>query len=248
MKKLAISLVAAMLLFAAVRSPVTFAAVIEVSNTVQKAFDKTALSADVLLRNKLQGQLAEFVSSQERIRQWDSDLKSLRYKNEEARTAVLQRIKKIGVDKLNKLEAAAKQARERYKSLNELYKTLRSESMRVAVQLARFDMQAKEVEWDEAKDGVKKTVAKIRGTLAGIDTVNVKIKSVRNDAKLLTDRLSTEWKNFTLIVKKTDAKATSGSLEMLNTQAAQIVSKKKAIAELENKISSIIETAKGQIP
>ncbi|KIL37559.1 hypothetical protein SD71_02785 [Cohnella kolymensis] len=245
------------------------AATVELTAPIKAAFDKTAASAD--------GKTAAVMSSlynalgiyQEEDRNWEGKIKALHYQNEQALIAVRKQIKEIDADKLKKLDTEVKQTRERYKPLFAGYTALnkqisasrklknknltaalsaQADVMKLAVQLARQDIDAKETALKTAKDSTARTIKTLRDALAAIDPLKVQITAQRSAASLPRKGLSPVWTNFKYAIKKTDAKRTFDSLETLVFLSRQIVQQQQKIHALETRISGIISKVKAQIP
>lgn len=247
----------------------TAGAVVSISATTKKALDKTIASADSELKNKLNKQYSDFLQLQEQEKSGDARNKTIHYKNEDALAAVRKQMYEIDSAKIEHLEKHAEQTSDRYQPLFDMYKSLnrqisiakslgskelasaltkQAQTMKVPLQLAREDIKLKKDALSAAKKERTNKIAQIRDTLSDIEPIEKKIKAERGAESIYKKNVTTEWSSFTRIVKKNDAKATSGSLAALISLSSQIVIQKQKMYDLEKKIGEIISKAKSQIP
>ncbi|PYI57230.1 hypothetical protein [Paenibacillus flagellatus] len=259
----------AALLAIATASPVASAASYELSATAKAAFDKMAANAGGTLQQKLTAQYGELLSLQRQERSLEEAVKTLQKSNDEALSDVRARIKQIDAAKLEKLKQEADRTKERYKPLLEQYTALnkrleaaramkskelsallrlQADAMKPAVQLAKLDIQAKDNALQTAKRSVSDKQKAIRGTLAGIEPLEAKIRAERDAESAQKKQAAADWKSFPPHVKQADARAAANTLEALVARYRQMVDRKEAIRGLETQISSVIAKAKEQIP
>ncbi|MBP1994052.1 hypothetical protein [Paenibacillus eucommiae] len=245
------------------------AAAIEFTAAVKTALDKTTAAANSATASKINTLYSELITLQTQDRSWDDKIKAIHYKNEEAIILLRKQIKLIDAEKLSKLEIQVNQTRERYKplfalstSINQQIKTAKSlknknlntflqaqaTSIKIAVQLARQDIKAKESALKSAKDSTAKTIKRLRGMLAETDPIHVQIKAERSKITVPKKNISTEWKNFNQAIKKSNATSSLNSLTSLVTHSRQVNGYKQKIHTLELKIGDIIIAARAQLP
>jgi hypothetical protein len=257
------------LIIFAVAKPPTSAAAVEITTTVRAALGKIAASAGGALASRLNTQFNDFLALDEQDRIWDGKIQALHYNNTDTLLTLRKQIKLIDADKLSRLEAHVKQARDRYQPLFTLYASLnqqitaakplrnkqlnailrsQADVMRVSVQLARQDIRSKEAALQAAKTNRAVTVKRIKDTLDRIDPLHIRIQAEKSAAASPKKRLSAEWTDFTRTVTKGDAKRANDSLTALIPLARQLVEQKQKQYTLETKIADILRTAKAQLP
>ncbi|CAM3014157.1 hypothetical protein PASE110613_12375 [Paenibacillus sediminis] len=245
------------------------AASMELSPAQKSNLDKTTASTDRALAGKINALYSTFLTLQVQDQKIDQNISTLHYSNEEALAILRKQIKLIDAEKLSKLDNALKQTKERYKPLFDLYSTLnkqiaaarklknkelssalrsQADTVKIAVQLAREDIQAKEHALAAAKDEAGKKIKKIRNILSEIDPLIMKIKAERSTATILKRNVSPMWKTLTQSIKDNDAKRTESSLTNINSLLRQISEQKQKMMNLEGKISGIIQSARAQMP
>jgi hypothetical protein len=226
------------------------AASIEITVTLKAALDKTIAASDYNLSSKIKLGVNDLNTLQEQDRSWDDKIRGIHYSNEEALIIVRKQVKQVDADKLNKLEAAVNQTKTRYKPMFTLYSSMNSlfgsqaNSLKAAVQLARLDIWAKEKSLQTAKDNTDEKVMKIRGKLAEIDPLKVRITAERSGITVPSQRFTAAGINFTQAVRKSDAKNTLESLTNLVSYLRQMIDRKQRIYSMERNISEIIMTAR----
>ncbi|MFC5704295.1 hypothetical protein ACFPVX_23645 [Cohnella faecalis] len=199
----------------------------------------------------------------------DGRIAKLHAENEQALLGVRQRIKLIDAGKLSRLDAQAKQAKQRYQPLFDDYRAanqqltaakyipgkeikavlrLKADLMKPAVQLARQDIRAKEAALKEAKEATAKTVKKIKDVLGGISSSKAKIQAEKAAAAIPAKHLSSAWSAAGKSLKKADSKGVTEALSDLNSLFKQTIARKQAIQALEVQIGGIIAKANSLIP
>jgi hypothetical protein len=230
------------------------AAAVELNIPIQTAFEKLKTSTDGATKNKLTLFYDGLLIAQQQNESWDEKISLLHFNNEEALLLLLQQMKEINADTLLILEADLEKAKERYKPLFNVSTPLTTlfgskvKLVRTAAQLARIDIQTKEIALKKVKDNKTMTIKKIRLTLAEIDSIKVQIKSAKSSASMQKTRVTSTGKSFNQAVKKNDTKLSIEFLTTLSTLSRQIVDQKQKIYTMEQKISDIIIKAKSQVP
>lgn len=243
------------------------AASMQWSPTQQQAVDR-ATASDGVLRSQLSSLYRTFTDVQEQLRQSDLNINAQHYKNEETKSGLTKQVKMIDADKIAKLEAAAKQAKDKYKPLFSMYTSInqqvktanklknkqlssalkaQADTMKVAVQIAKADIKNKEQALSAAK--TKRTAAqkKIRGIMAQADPLRIRIKAEKSTASSLNKNVSPLWRNVTQAVKGGNGKQVYNALNTLVSQLRQIQERKQRILSLENQIGGILQSAKTQL-
>ncbi|MDR9854421.1 hypothetical protein RJP21_12485 [Paenibacillus sp. VCA1] len=243
------------------------AASMQWSSSQQNAVDR-AVASDAGLRVQLSTLYRTFTDLQEQLRKADQEINALHYKNEEIKSNLTKQIKLIDADKIAKLEAAAKQAKDKYKPLFSMYTSLnqqiqtasklknkqlssalktQADTMKVAVQIAKADIKNKEQALAAAK--TKRTAAqkKIRGIMASADPLRIRIKAEKSTASSLNKNVSPMWRNVTQSVKGGNGKQIYNTLNTLVSQLRQVQAQKQKILSLENQIGGILQNAKSQL-
>ena len=249
--------------------PTVSAATLEVSNTTKTALAKMIQSADSTLAKKITTNFDDLMSIQKDNEKWDELIKTLDNNNDEDLSAIKKQIKLINADKLSKLQAQLDQAKEKLKPLNTLSKSLngqlatakklknknlttllqiQSESVKIAIEFAKADINNKEKILKAAKDETTQKVQSIRNTLTGIDPIEAQIKTKKTAISDLNKQVSAEWSSFLQTVKKGTPKTTLESLASLVSLSRKINDHKKTIHQSEKQINSLILKAKSQIP
>jgi hypothetical protein len=256
----------ALLLFASF-STAAFAASYELSATAKKSFDRMSEAAGSL-RTRLTGQYAEWLELQERIRKSESDHKTMRQRNAESLKAVRERIKRIDENKIAPLARAVSETKEHYKPLLDRYTQinkqieaarplknkelnamlrLQAESLKVAVQLARQDIKAKEAALKKAKDAAKAKQNQVNETLKAIREHEEASKTAKSAAAEIKKSLDADWKTFTPLVKEGTAEAVADKLAAMLTKLERMARHKAAMLEAEKSIAAIIDKANKQL-
>jgi len=245
------------------------AELVEISNTLRTALDKTMAAANASTKSSLKKQFDEVGTLVEQDKTWEANTKSLQKANDEAEALVRKRIKEIDAVKLRNLDTAVGKAKDRYKPLFEMYTALnkrielaralknklltsmlrqQADGMKLAVQLAREDIRSKESALKAAKDTANKTIKKIKDALSLMNPVNEQIKAEKTALKSPKERLAAAWKEFGAAARKKDAPASLSALSEAIEQAKRVVGHKKTICDLEKRIGDIIAKAGAQIP
>ncbi|EXX87797.1 hypothetical protein BG53_02400 [Paenibacillus darwinianus] len=244
-------------------------AAVKLTPTAEAAFGRLAAETGPATRATMKALMGELTALHAEDIRWEEKAKSLRFKNEEALGLLRKAISRIGADQAGRLEEEAKQARARYKPLFDYYRSLnrqmtvaralgggetasmlraRANGVKLAVQLARQDIRTKEEKLRAAKQEAAKTKARIRGTLAAIDPLKVRLKAVRGAIARHKQSLSDPLDSFKQAVKKKDAAGTTVALSKLVAVSRQITERKRAGYELESRIGVIIQQATAQLP
>lgn len=245
------------------------AAAIKVSNTTKTALDKMIESADTAQAKKIKASYDDLMSLQKDNEKLDDLIKALDNNNDTDLSAVKKQIKTINADKLSRLEAQVNQAKDKLKPLNSLSKSLsgqiasakklknksltsllqiQSDSVKLAIQIAKIDITNKEKTLKAAKEETANKVKTIRNTLNSIDPIKTQIKTKKTAISDLNKQVSTEWSSFIKTVKKGTPKTTFESLASLAALSRKINDHKKVIHQYEKQINSVILKAKSQIP
>ncbi|AJY74666.1 hypothetical protein [Paenibacillus beijingensis] len=269
MKKAVLRLSVLTLMMLAAAPAAAEAASVTLSVSAKNALDKTIAEADEPLKSKLAAQYGDLLAMQKQEENLDRMIEAAHYKNEEDLIALRAAIKAIDAAKLEALQLQVARVKERYKPLLDLYSSLNrqisaarsvggkeiaallraeAEGVKPAVQLARLDIRNKEAALKTAKANTDKTVRQIRGTLSGIDTINVKIRADKSAAAALKKSAASVSSSLSRTLKISDAKTAVGTLSSLAALAGQIVEKKERLLRRENEIGGIIRQAKAQIP
>ncbi|WP_221469421.1 hypothetical protein [Cohnella nanjingensis] len=237
----------------------------ELSATAKTSFAKMKAAADAPLAAKLGAQYDELGALQKQAEQWDAQIKALHDRNDAAAADVRKLVSRIDADKIAKLDAQVKQAKERYKplfanyaalndkisavrplknkELNALLK-LQASTMKVSVQLARDEIRVKEAALKAAKASASAGAKKVRTALAETDPLKTRIQSEKSAASAAKKSFAAVWKTFNAAVKKQDAKGASDSLATLLTLARQTNDAKAKQHGLEQKIAETIAKSK----
>jgi len=236
------------------------AASFELSPSARTAFDKMVASANSASASLMNNQYANILKIQQQDQDWDNKIKDLHYSNEETLIVVKKKIQLVDSDKLTSLQAKLTQARERYKPLFSMYESLnqqkvvakklnhkeiynlllsQSESMKIAVQLARTDIRNKESSYTTAKSKTAATKKLLRATLDGIAPLKVQIKVSKNAASTTQKKFTTETSTFRQSIKNGNISTTLRSLDALVTHAKKVIEHKQNTYLLEQKISEL---------
>jgi hypothetical protein len=245
------------------------AASIEITPAVKASLDKTIAAADRNKAAQITRLYNDFIALNDQNVINEGQIKYLHDANEQSLLLLNKQMKKIDADKINRLDAQVKQARDRYKPLLESYtsvnkqinlarvignKTLisfltsKADVLRPATQLARDDINRKEANLADAKKSSAKTVSIIRSTLDEIDPIKVKIKSENSSSSASKKALSSVWKTFTKSVNKANPSGTANALSGTISLYRELVERKQKIINLENKVNDLIAKAREQIP
>ncbi|MFC5469318.1 hypothetical protein ACFPPD_11350 [Cohnella suwonensis] len=254
-------------LAAAVPAPFASAAAVELTAPIKAAFDATVKAADAGNAAKLTRLYADLAALLAQDVALEARIKTAHFANEEAIGAARKRIRDIDADKLAKLDAQVKQAKERYRPLFDAYaglnkqitaarllknKTLNSllrtqaDAMKLPVQLAREDIRAKTEAHQDAKATAARKIKSARDWLSAVEPLQTQIKAHRSAAGLPRSSRSPAWTNFKHASKKSEVRGTLDSLGMLTTLSRQIVERQQKILALEGKIAEIVAETKAR--
>jgi hypothetical protein len=246
-------LILAMML-TAVLPTASLAAASELNLPIKSALEKIKTSADSTIKNKVNLLYLDLLLLQEQDQAWEEKIKTIHYKNEEDLLLLLQQIKGIDIAKIDKLKAELEKTKDRYKPVFKAYKAInpllgsQAKSLKVAVQLARIDIENKEDGLRKAKDATAKTIKKIRTVLADIEPMKVQIKAAKSKVNAEKTHVTHAGKSFNQAVTKNDLKSGLESLTALASHSRQIVVQKQNLYSLEKKITDILIKAKTLIP
>lgn len=258
-----------LMLLPAFAAPAELSAAVNLTPTVEAAFGGLASEADPAMRAAMGKLMSDLTVLDAQDLQWEEKVKNLQFRNEETLGILYKQINRIGADNVQKLEAEVKQAKARYRPLFDYYASLnrqitaarrigskqavsllraQADGVRISTQLARLDIRNKEDRLRAAKDAAAKAKARIRGTLAAADPLKVRLKADRSAIARHKRSLSDPLDSFKRAVKKKDAAGATAALSELVTLSRQIVERKQASYDLESRISTVIQQAKGQLP
>ena len=241
------------------------AASIQLTASLKISLDKTAASADTKTAAKLQTLYADLDVQLKADKDVAANIKALQYRNEEAVILIRKQIREIDSTKVSRLSSDVQQIKARYKPLFDSYtalnkqlatarslknKTLTSvlkfqaDAMKIAVQLARSDIKAKETAYKAAKDAASVRIKAARDSLAAIDPLKVQIKAHRSSLSQMRASQSPVWSNFKYALKKNDSGSAHNALASLVASAKQITAQQQKIYALETKISNVVAATK----
>lgn len=244
------------------------AASMEFTASIKTAWDKTLAKADLTMKAKLNVLYKDFTALQVQEQNTDEQINKIHYANEQAELALRKQIKLIDAAKLEQLENQVKATRDRYKPLFEMYSSVnqqitaarafkdknlnaflrsQADSMKIAVQIARQDIKAKEEALKTAKTLTAKKMKTLRDILAGADPLEIEIRAQKSAISSTKKRASSSWTTFTQAVKKLEASSTYDSFSSVVSYTRQAAYQKQNIQTLENRISDIIAKAKKQL-
>ncbi|MFD0673770.1 hypothetical protein [Cohnella sp. GCM10027633] len=265
------SIAATLLLVLAVSIAVpgsALAAAIELTAPIKTDFDKTVAAAGGTTATKLKQSYPSLQALLNEDMQLEAQIKALHYANEEAAIALRKAIRDIDRAKLDKLQAEVDRIKAKYKPLFDDYtklnkqisaaralksKTLnaalnlQANAMKMATQLAREDIRAKEAALKAAKTSAAAAVKAARATLGETDAIKVQIKAYKSAAALPRKSQSPVWTNFKHAIKKQDVRGAMDALETLVSLAKQIAEKQRQALAAEKKIADVIVKTKAQI-
>lgn len=244
------------------------AAAIELTAPIKADFDKTVAVAGGATATKLKQSYPSLQALLKEDLQLGAQIKALHYANEEAMIALRKAIRDIDRAKLDKLEAEVEQIKAKYKPLFDGYtalnkqisaaralksKTLnaalgiQADAMKMATQLARDNIRAKEAALKAAKTAAAAAIKAARETLGATDAIKVQIQAYKSAAALPRKSQSPVWTNFKYAIKKQDVRSAADALETLVSLAKQIAEKQRQALAAEQKIAGIILKTKTQI-
>jgi hypothetical protein len=221
---------------------------------IKSALETLKTNADSTTKSKINLLYLDLLSSQEQDQAWEDKIKTIHYKNEEDLILLLQQTKKIDAMKIDKLKAELEKTKDRYKPVFKAYKAVnpllssQGKKVKVAVQLARIDIENKEDGLRKAKETSAQKIKKIRTVLADIDAMKVQMKAAKSNAITHKTQASHAGQSFNQAVKKKDLTSALDDLTALASHSRQIVLQKQNIHSLEKKITEIILKAKALIP
>jgi hypothetical protein len=226
----------------------------ELNIPIKTALEILSTKVDSSTKNKLNQFNSDLLSLQVQEQNWDEKTYVIHSNNDQALLEIKQQSKIINADKLVQLKVDVDKAKDFYRPIlnvanpTSILLGYKGRPIRFGVQLARQDIQSKEIKLQKAKDATATTIRLIRNTLATIDPINLQIKEARNAVKLQKTRVTNASKSFNLAANKGDTKSAIEGLTTLSTLSRQIVVLKQNENSLEIKISAIIQTIKSQIP
>jgi len=245
-----------------------FAADPALTVTQKKSYDKTLTAADSASAAKLRQQYGEFESLLKSSREWDQKIDQLHKTNTDKEASLRKRIGQIDAAKLDKLKQACEQAKSHYQRLNELYRSAKQQltvakksknkllisifqaqvdGLKLTVQLAKQDRQSKESAYRTASQSAQAKMKKIRGTLSGIDPIQVQIRAAKAALKAPKNSRSEVWTGFKKSLTKQDAANAVRLLSTVNGLTRQLIDRQQHIYELESKIEALNRTAETQL-
>jgi hypothetical protein len=226
----------------------------ELNIPIKTALDNLSTKVDSSTKNKLNQFNSDLLSLQAQEQNWNEKTYVIHSSNDQALLEIKQQSKIINADKLVQLKADLDKTKDFYRPIlnvanpTSILLGYKGRPIRFGVQLARQDIQSKEIKLQKAKDATATTIKLIRNTLATIDPINLQIKESKNAVKVQKTRVSNASKSFNLAVNKGDTKSAIDFLTTLTTLSRQIIVLKQTENSLEVKISAIIQTVKSQIP
>ncbi|RED54906.1 MULTISPECIES: hypothetical protein [Cohnella] len=243
------------------------AASIQLTASLKASLDKTAASADTKTAAKLQTLYVDLGAQLKADKDTAASIKTLQYRNEEAVILIRKQIREIDAAKVSRLSNDVQQVKARYKPLFDSYaalnkqlatarslknKTLtgvlsfQADAMKIAVQLARSDIKAKETAYKTAKTAASARIKAARDSLAAIDPFKVQIKAHRSSLSQMRASQSPVWSNFKYALKKYDANGAHNTLASLVASAKQIAAQQQKIYTLEAKISDVVAATRSR--
>lgn len=244
------------------------AGVPEFTPAQKAAFDRTTAAAEPARATKLADGLREFEELRKSAADWDRKTSELHYRSEEALIAARKKAGKFDEAKVAKLKLQVDQAKERYKPLFDLYRSVNSQleiarkvknktltsalraqadAMKITVQLARQDIRGKDDDYQTAKKAAAAKTKKVRDTLSAIAPLQVQIRAAKSALGAPKESRWTVWKSFVQALNKKDGKTAADLLASVNSLSRQIVERQIKIHELESRIDGIIRTAEAQL-
>ncbi|MBP1964820.1 hypothetical protein [Paenibacillus aceris] len=249
-----ISLLAAFVLLSVISVEAAAAAPIEITAAL---LEKTMASATQTQANRIHSLQDELLTLQKQEQDWDTTIALQHNQNKEAQAALSQQAKEIDKPQLAKLEEDVLQTRERYKPLLSRYTALNKQietvrplknkslntllrlqaaALKIPVQLARADIQAKEKVRQAAKEQSSKAAKKVRSLLDDLDPVNAQIKAKQSAVKSSRKSLSPLWSGFKKSAKQGDAIGVQSTLSSMVSLLRQINEEKQRIFKLETNV------------
>lgn len=244
------------------------AASLEITSSVQSAWDKTIIKADSTMTAKLHVLYKDFAAVQEQEQKADEEVKAIHYTNEQDELALRKQIKLIDAAKLQQLKKDLDAIHERYKPLLDSYAALnkrieaakllkdknlnallRSEAdvMKIAVQLARQQIHTKEDALRIAKAQAAQKTKLVRASLAEADPLQIEIRVQKSAISTSKKRASSSWNSFTQAVRQAEVSATYESFSSVVSNYRMIITQKQNVLALEKRVNNKIARAKEQL-
>ncbi|WP_028547170.1 hypothetical protein [Paenibacillus taiwanensis] len=258
-----------MLLFISTGFPSSAAAISVVwSDTTQAAFNKTVSQAPSAYASRLQAAHQSLVAQQGQERQLDTNIAAQQARNSQNEAVVRKQIKNMDTTLLRQLEKRVQDARNRHKPLQAYFTSLqqqitvarklkqtelasalrvKSDIVKVTVQLAKEDIRKCEQAYMKAKQSAAQAMKRVRTTLTDAVALRVKITSARKTVVSLNKLAPSVLKPFRQAVKATDAKACIEALTPLVSLSRQLVEQKQRIMALQHDIATVISKAHEQL-
>jgi hypothetical protein len=257
------------LIFVTILPTSVMATPFELTATAKTQFNQMISSNNSATATTMNSRYANVLMLQRQDQEWDKKIKDLHYTNEETLILLKKQIQLINSSKINTLQTQVTQARDRYNPLFSVYESLnrqksaakklknkdfynillsQSETMKIAVQLARADIRSKESLLTTAKSNTAAIKRDLRGMLDDIAPLKVQIKVAKNDASISQKRFTAETSILKQYIKSGSVNPTLKSLEGLVTHVQKIIEHKQKVMFLEQEISEIIQQTKLQTP
>lgn len=248
---------------------VVFAASFELSPSAKTAFDKMITSANSASGQAMTNKYSSILKLQQQDQEWDNTIKDLHFTNEQTLIALKKQIQLIDSTKLTSMQSQLTQARERYQPVFSMYEAInqqktvakklnnkdlytllqsQSESMKIAVQLARADIRNKESSYTTAKSKTAKTKKTLRATLDDIAPLKVQIKVSKSAASTTQKKYTSETSILKQSIKNGNISTTLRSLDALVTHAQKVIEHKQKTYSLEQNISELERKVQLQLP
>ncbi|CAM4403105.1 hypothetical protein [Paenibacillus tarimensis] len=265
-KRLA-QLLCAMLILLVIPLPAG-AAPIELTASVRASLNKTMETSGPELAASLSKTYEQLGASIKAERSVDQTVKSLQYSSEGALLEVRKQIQQVGAARIDFLKKELEQTKQQYKPLlalsqslskqaaaaksfgqKELAAALRSQASQIkpAVQLAKQDIKNREAKLKAARAEAAERKKRLRGMLAGIDTVKVKRKAERSTISSLSKSLAAEWSSAKQALRKRDGVNAHKSLSKALALSGQVNTRKQTLLTLEQSIADIIRLTRAEL-
>lgn len=235
-----------------------------ITSSVEASFGLTAAAADSAGRARLKALFSELSLLSAQYDSRETEIRALHDRNTEALKTAKEAVKNIDLAAISRLSAAVTSAKARYQPLFDQYSALnkrisllkglkdktlnavlraQSEAMKLLVQAARQEIRDKEALLKVAKDTRTRKVAAVRKTLAGIDSLQSRIKSQKSAAAALNKRLTADWSDFRAAIRKQNASLAGQALSSAVSGYRQIAACKLKIIEHEQAVAGVIAAA-----
>ena len=122
-----------------------------------------------------------------------------------------------------------------------------ADGLKLTVELARRDRQAKEAAYRAASKAAQEKMKTIRGILSGIDPIQVQIRAAKTALKAPKDSRSEVWNGFKKSLTKQDAAAAARLLSAVNGLTRQLIDRQQHIYGLESKIDGLNRAAETRL-